>query len=70
MPHLKREVAKISDRNFKIAKTTMPIFDGGVLRGRCCNYSISLDGLFSIQLTLITNYALRITNYFTSMLSP
>ena len=30
----------------------MPIFDGEVMRGRNYNYSISLDGLFSIELTL------------------
>ena len=42
----------------KSQKTTTPIFDGGVLRGRCCNYSISLDGLFSIELMLINKFLL------------
>ena len=37
----------------KSQKATTPIFDGGVLRGKSCSYLINLDGLFSIEFTLI-----------------
>ena len=54
MPHLKGEVAKkLAGITLGVLKTTTPIFDGGVLRGRSCGYLINLDGLFSVKFTLI-----------------